>query len=134
MQEHWIRWHSLTELAEKYYFESVLYIKKDFIILMSERNNRKNMVKITFKKSVRSYKYTDETYTLYHTIMKNELYGSSFYGDWTFFKVYNSDYLEWIKDQSKNSLSGLTHFSLITPLSVLDIIATSEPIVELIKV
>jgi hypothetical protein len=136
MQEQWIRWNPIGGLAKKYYLDSILYKERELIILLAEEKNERNKVQVIFNNSIKSYKHTEETSTLKTISDIDEKYGGDFYAYWTFFKIQNSDYLKWILEQSLETSYdklALFHFSFITPISILDVISKSDPLVELIK-
>jgi hypothetical protein len=62
----------------------------------------------------------------------DEKYGTEFYSQWTLFKVTNSEYLEWISNQSFDiaESENLTHFAIVVVDSIIDIIAAYEPKIE----
>ena len=129
MIEKWTRWEPIDNLQSKYYLVFIID-DEDGLKLIFESNYRK--LKIFFENGVSSYIKTDEALrsALIKTFNKN--YEPSFYGDWTFFKVENSQYLKWLSDQS-NTLSDyykLNHFACVTDEFIIDIAASGEPLVE----
>lgn len=134
MTEQWIKWVPLPDLAKKYYIDALSDTEEGFTILLSESDNKQKRIKIIFKNSVSAYRITDETFR--HRLICNlsDQYGSEFYGEWTFFKVLNSHYLQWLSEQSAGIADSLrfTHFSIIAADSILDIATTYEPKITLI--
>lgn len=65
--------------------------------------------------------------------MLSQKYGTNFYTEWTFFKIENSDYLNWIYKESciANQSNELVHFCLMAMDDILDIVADYEPNVEI---
>lgn len=62
-------------------------------------------------------------------------YGMEFYSEWTFFKVVNSEYMQWLSKQSYSIVGSepLIHFSFLAVDSIVDVIATYGPKVEVLK-
>ena len=129
MKEQWIKWEPIANLAPKYYIDKISHTIKDFHIILSEDSSTERKIKILFEDSVDAYRDTDESFRRKLIYDLGQTYGSNFYGKWTFFKVYNSKYLQWLSEESfeiTNSL-GFIHFSLIAADSILDIVTTYEP-------
>ena len=135
MNEQWTKWVPITGLAQKYYIDSISDNIKEFSILLSEYYDRKKKIKIIFENSVDAYRSTDESFRLTTMEKLGQKYGRSFYGDWTFFKVTNSSYIQWLCDESYASsyTSSFIHFSFIAGDSILDVVTNYEPKIEVIN-
>lgn len=134
MNEQWTQWEPIPNLAKNYYIESVQDNKKGFKVILSHEDDKNRSVEIIFENSVYAYSSTNDT-SVGTIINKLHLaYGTAFYRDWVFFKVANSNYIKQLSDQSYDIISSrpLTHFSLITIDSILDIVADYEPTVILV--
>ncbi len=134
MQEKWIRWEPISNLSAKYYIDSISDNIKEFKIVLSEYRDKKKKVQVIFKNSVDAYRSTDESFRLGTIYNLGDQYGKKFYAEWTFFKVINSTYILWISEQSFGITDSLSfiHFSFIAEDSILDVVTTYEPRVELI--
>jgi len=64
----------------------------------------------------------------------DERYGTEFYAEWTFFKVTNSEYIQWLSEQSYGiaESESLIHFSILAGDSIVDVIAAYEPKITII--
>ncbi|MGC2310232.1 MAG: hypothetical protein WA432_01265 [Candidatus Babeliaceae bacterium] len=135
MLEKWIQWQPIPNLMKKYYIDSISDTFDGFIILLSDENNKSN-VRVMFENSIDAYRSTDESFRLKTIHDLGQYYGSSFYTQWTFFKVINSEYLHWLSEQSYKITDTLSfiHFSFIAADSILDVVTNYEPRVELIKI
>jgi hypothetical protein len=135
MNEQWIKWEPNKKLAKKYEIDSILDNFNGFKIILSDVDDEKKKVQVVFKNSVDSYNYSEEGFRLKTVWRLGDKYGKNFYGDWTFFKITNSKYLSWLYEESVGMYESLTfiHFSFITPNAILDVVATYEPIVEIIE-
>lgn len=132
--EQWIRWKPIEGLVEKYYIESITDSIEGFKIILSSAKDSTRKVRIIFDDSVDSYKRTDESFRLSDIHEIHTEYGNSFYTEWTFFKVVHSTYAQWVSEQSFGTIEPeyFMHFSLIAVDSILDIINSTEPRVELV--
>lgn len=135
MQEQWVKWQPINNLANKYYVEFISETMDCLTIVLCEEKCNERKVKIIFESSVICYRKTDETFALEKISELNKHYGMEFYGYWTFFKVYNSEYLQWFSEQSGTLSDGylLKHFCIITSDLLFDIATTSEPKVILLN-
>ena len=135
MEEKWIRWEPIPNLAEKYYVESIIDNTDGLKILLSNNNNSEERVLVSFPDTLRSYRTTCESFLVRTIEDLEENYGSKFYGEWTFFKVRNSKYLDWLKNESEGISEDylMKHFCLLTIDAMIDIATGSEPTVEHLK-
>lgn len=135
MTENWIKWEPIHGLGKKYNIDSISDTAKEFSIVLSEYYNEKKKVHVVFEKSVASYRNTDESFRLTTMHSLGQKYSKEFYGEWTFFKVANSSYIQWLLDESyvNRYTQSFIHFSFIAGDSILDIVTTYEPTIELIN-
>ena len=134
MQEQWSKWEPITNLSKKYYVESISEsIADGFKIILIDDKNPEKKVLISWPNSVDAYRSTYESFTLLTLHKLDERYGKQFY-DWTFFKIENSEYLNWVSEQSYGITESLNfkHFCIYGTESMVDIIANYEPEVSLI--
>ena len=128
MTEQWIQWVPINNLVSKYYIDSVIDDIKNFRIIFSELNNKNNRLQVVFKNSVGIYRNTNESYRLKIMDDLNKKYGKKFYGDWTFFKIENSEYIKWLMSQSYDTIDESSiHFVFVAADSILDVVTTYEP-------
>ncbi len=136
MEEQWIKWEPISGLKGNYNINLVLNDPKTFKIILSDYDNPKSQVIITFEESVASYRDTDETYRYKLICDLGEKYGKEFYINWGLFKVKNSNYIKWLSEQSygiSDHFECNHHFAILGVNCVLDIIASYEPKVEMIN-
>lgn len=129
LNETWTHWKPLEHLASTYYVDSIISTGKTFKVNLYEEDDKDKKVTILFENSVFTYRYTYELFRTYLIFTLDGLYGKKFWADWRFFKVLNSEYLNWLSSQSvtNSNTLDLTHFSIITLDAVVDIIAGYEP-------
>ena len=134
MTEQWVKWEPIKGLAPKYYINSVSDSIKGFEIILSESKNEKKGLRIFWQYSPDAYRSTNESYTNEIIVDLYNRYGRDFYGQWTFFKVENSEYLQWLSQKSSgiSDYNKFTHYSILSSEYIMDIIDNSDPVVELI--
>lgn len=131
MKENWQRWEPISGLVKKYYVESLSDKVNGFELLLSEANNS-NILQVLFPDSVHAYRSSDESFRQTTLQYLDEQYGSEFYSEWTFFKVEDSEYMQWLVSQSYEILESelLTHFVFLASDSIVDVIAAYEPLIK----
>lgn len=138
MQEQWTRWEPIEGLSKKYFIDSITdNIDEGFKVVFSDSNDdEKKTIQMIFKDNVASYRNINESYVYKTIIMLKKTYGRDFYGDWTFFKVTNSNYLKMLSEESYTLSDGsnFIHFSFMLGDNMLDIIASYEPEVTFVNV
>ena len=132
MIENWQKWEPINGLAKKYYIDGVIDDFYGFKIKLTNRDNEKSKLIISFNESVWAYRSAEEGLRLLTMENLAQKYGANFYTEWTFFKVLNSDYLNWIFKESYNTAPGsnLMHFCVVAMDDILEIIADYEPEVK----
>lgn len=132
MKEQWERWEPISGLANKYYIDSIIDEARGFKVILSESDDETKKILVLFEDSIDAYRNTDESFRLKIIHDLDQKYGTDFYGDWTFFKVTNSTYIQWLSEQSygTSDYQSFVHFSFITADSILDVITNYEPKVE----
>lgn len=136
MQEKWTKWEPISNLAKKYYVKFISEDTKDkYKILLSDTENNKNKILISWPLGVDAHRSTDESYTLATINFLDKQYGTEFYGDWTFFKIENSSYLRWLSEQSYGISEeyNLTHFCILAADSMIDVINNYEPTITILN-
>ena len=132
--EKWSRWELAPGLDPKYYLKDLV---NDFdglkLRLISDCDNTSG-IDLLFK-SAWAYRVSDESFrlgTMYQLKLK---YGIDFHTEWTFFKVDNSEYLDWFFKESDGISAAyeMAHYCLMGLESIVDIAASEDPVVKLIK-
>jgi hypothetical protein len=123
-------------LVPKYYIEPVTDTVQEKFKMVLRESILKNKALISFPHGVDAFRSTDESYTLLTQQILGDKYGQDFYTKWTFFKIENSEYLQWISKQTyhiyDNSKFKFIHFCILGEDSMVDIITTYEPTVTLL--
>ncbi len=129
-------WEAAKGLNAKYYIDTILDSDDDgFIIELSEQNNNKKKVRITFKDWVWSYKYVQEIFATNRLDEVRGKHEKDFFKGRTFFKISESNYLRQLSQESSDILNyygGAIHFCFVSAESILDVIANYEPTIEFI--
>lgn len=105
-------------------------------MVLSDSWHQERKIQLLFDDSVHSYRSTDETFRLNSIYNLQDQYSTEFCTLWTLFKVVNSAYILWLCKESYDITTpqSLIHFSIIAVDSVVDIVASYEPKVEMVPV
>ena len=133
--EEWCRWEPISGLADKYCLVSVVSDEDGFKVILEDDKGIGPNVSIFFKDYVWSYRNVDENFRIKIIGDLLEKYGSSFYGQWTFFTVKESDYFNWLSEQSHEIFNAnqFIHFSIVACDDILDIVSCYEPEVTFLE-
>jgi len=113
----------------KYYIDSISDNINGFEVVMSSSKNETDRIKVCFDGPILSYRSTDESFRQKLIFELTEIYSSDFYKDTTIFKVENSRYITWLKEESYEWSETLNprHFCFLSVDSILDVVACDEP-------
>src|SRR5437764_1064226 len=130
MQEKWTRWEPIIGLSKKYHSKLISNsYSRGFRINLADENDKR--VSILFSGSVISYRVTSESHIFNTLTFLEANYETKFYSEWTFFKIENSEYLDWAKKQLiAEDYLQLTHLCILADDLMLDFITTYEPKVK----
>jgi len=130
--EEWIRWQPFEKMSGKFYVDTLMMLEEGLIIKLSKGEQK---IEIVFDGYVDAYRYTNDSFSFKIPSDLAKKYGIDFYGDCSFFKVTNSEYLAWLLEQSC-TWSGrfpFMHFCIVGGDEVVDVLAQYEPIVKFIE-
>ena len=134
MSKEWIKWEPFVPGIEgNYRFDNISDNENGFKLVISQLNSEKKL-EITFVNSIWAYKRTSESFRQNLFNILSEKYGDDFYTEWSFFKVTESDYLQWLSVESNTVTDQLklSHFVIMTIDDVIDIAANYEPEIKFI--
>ena len=138
MVDELIYWEPIKGLSKKYslslmvdFTSLIMGSTHEFRLALFNSANPKKKTTVIFESSVRAYRVTH--------VSKWNKSNRSTRGDhidslnWTFFKVKNSPYLQWIAENTGGVYpqEGYTHFSFITTNAIIDVLNFDEPIVKI---
>lgn len=133
--EKWVKWEPVENLAKVHFIEIVKDGMSSLVITFFEDRNQNKTFQLIFDETVIAYRNVDEGYrlTIYDKCIQDD--GKDLYGNWTFFKAINSDYMQWLKEQTNMAFDFelSTHFVIYTVNAVVDVVAISEPIIKYLK-
>lgn len=135
MKEQWIKWEPVGGLSARYSIKRLVDDVSVFTLYLSDIENPKKRVEVIFDSFIVSYRNTDESYCDKFAFDLRKEYGADFYVKWTFFRVLNSEYIQWVCQQAGEPYTSedFYHFSLLTYDGQFDIVATYEPKVIVIN-
>jgi hypothetical protein len=130
--EHWTHWHPFENIsAGRYLIDSVALSKKNIIIQLTSNDETKKL-ELLFE-NADAYRLTNESWCFMIFAELTEQYGIKFYSQWNFFKITDSEYIKSVCAQSKSAQEKLQHFCILGTDEALDIVAHSEPKINIIK-
>jgi hypothetical protein len=131
MSEEFIVWDPLPNVAGKYNITAVEEHDEGLNVMLVETTNPAKGLRITFKGPTHFYHHTDTPYA-HPAGPELRVHAAT----WTFFKVHNSPYMEWISEQSYGVADErkLSHYLFLAANGTLDVIKGSEPHVEPVEV
>lgn len=131
--EEWARWEPINGLSGKYFINSLIISEERLVIHLSD-NDKIKKIEIVFDNGIDGYRYTNESFYFKIFGDLSQKYGTEFYKNWSFFKVTNSEYLQWLSKKSRTWSDQFTfiHFCIFGDDEVIDILARYEPIVKFI--
>lgn len=136
MHEQWMKWEPIKGLSRKYDVDFILDGKEGgLIIRLYDDKGKSKKIDMIFKNYAISYRHANESFRIKVIYDLEKKYGKDFYGDWTFFKVLNSEYLHWLSEESCHIYEGIsfTHFCILGADSIVDVIASYEPLVQFVE-
>ncbi|MFA5998756.1 MAG: hypothetical protein WC747_01925 [Candidatus Babeliales bacterium] len=130
--EEWKHWHPLEEVSGKFYVDGLMMLEDGLIIKLSKGEQK---IEILFDGCIDTYRYTNDSFSFKIISDLNKKYGIEFYGDWSFFKVSNSEYLSWLSEKSceYSKEFPFMHFCVIGYDEIIDVIVRYEPKVRFIE-
>lgn len=132
--EYWEKWIPIRGLPSTLYNDSLID-NSDGITLEFSDENEQNKIIVKFDGCVLSYRNTDEGSLGKIFKFLDKQYGTDFYANWTFFKVKNSEYINWFHEVSLGMYKSepIEHYVFLTPDDVIEILSTDSPIIEIKK-
>lgn len=121
MNEQWLKWIPIQTIPYRRIWT--------YFIRLKEWGKK---VKIVFKYSVHAYRSTDESFRQKTIFELSNKYGEKFIAEWSLFKVRNSEYIQWLLEQSYEIIESesLIHFVFVALDSIFEVIAAYEPKIE----
>ena len=134
MKEKWNIWSPSDLITEDYFVETIAYTRKGIFVLLISLDKKKDIIKLNFYCGVVLYRVCDEgvRLNLYENLM--DAHGKDFMAKNKYFIVENSNLIKWVEEESGYlDLFDLKHFVLTNEDSLFDVVAQSNPKIELIK-
>jgi len=127
----WVPWKPHEWIQPHYNFVQCNDFIKKIELLLAVPNSSKKLL-IIFDFPIYMYRATYQPHASPVSIPKDH----HCYNQWTFFKVIDSSYLQWLAEQSYGILEPqqYIHFSWITPQTIIDVISLEEPIIQNITI
>ncbi len=134
LSEEWTRWVPMQGLPSKMYLERLIDDRDGMSLLLTNKDES-CILSVLFDGLVLSYRNTDEGRRLKTINFLDEKYGADFYTKWSLFKVVDSSYSQWFKQETYSIYSGynIEHYVFLTCDDVVEVLSTFEPQVSISK-
>lgn len=122
-------WQSTIHLQSSYILDRIDDIVGGFYVTLLDRNDNNKKFKVIFKNSVHAHQlFVEKDIVKYRKSCINNQNS-------IFFTVQHSIYLKWLHEQSYEiwNNSNDIHFMIVLSDAIIDIFATEEPQIEIIK-
>ena len=134
-KENWSKWEpQILGLGGNYDIIEIQYNPSFFKILL-EHETSLQKVEVIFHDSVLASRHVNESLRFILFAELSKKYGDIFYAQWAFFKVTDSDLLNWLSVYSGGVSDNykLINFVIKGLDTVLDIVASCEPEIRMIQ-
>lgn len=134
-KEIWHKWEpSVSGLSKKYSIKSIEDIIGECNIYLYD-NEKNDVVRVNFYESTDILRRTNTNYRSAELNRLSTEYGESFFKEWTFFKISNSQYTRDLVEESYGMLDAAycTHFVFVGSNCIVDVITDHEPKIEFIQ-
>lgn len=130
--EEWTHWQPLENMSGKFYVDTLM-MSDDGLTIKLYKGEEK--IEIIFDGCIDAYRYTNDSFSFKIPSDLRKKYGIDFYGNWSFFKVTNSEYLAWLSEKSSEYSKDFPfiHFCIIGGDEIIDVLARYEPEVRFIE-
>ena len=125
--EKWFKWEPSVNLKPNYDVISI-NDNMDHLKILLFSVDRKQKMSVIFGSSW-AHKKSYESFRMHLIAQLSERYGDEFYTKWSFFKIENSNYLNWLSAESSGwtDMLNLNHFVIMGIDFIVDVVATEEP-------
>lgn len=126
----WEKWIPIDKVPQEIYLDSFVDDGNEGIIMtfISCEDGEKKVL-VQFEGHVLSYRNTDEGSLLKTWEFLGHHYGVDFHSRWPFFKVKNSEYLNWFLKESCGiyDLREVQHYVFLTPDDIVEVLSLDAP-------
>lgn len=128
--EKWEKWVPKDSMPIPSDIKSVVLDDEGLVITMTDETKKKKFV-FSFEGVVYSYRFTDESCFLRTLDYLKENYDNGLVHGTSLYKVENSKYLGWFKEESYGAYDNVKHYVFYTADDVLEVLSPYEPQVTL---
>lgn len=127
----WERYYEDTSMPKQIALQKLVNDKNGLKISLSDHNSDDKFVDIIFKDGPVAYRCLDEVEYLKTMNYLNNTYESEYFEDCKIFKVKDSEFMKWIKDESFETfdceLQGCEQYVIFTVKEVIEVLTCSKP-------
>jgi len=130
--EEWKRWQPFEKMSGKFYVDTLMMLEEGLIIKLSKGEQK---IEIVFDGCIDAYRYIKDSFSFKIPSDLKKKYGIDFYGDCSFFKVTNSEYLAWLSEKSCEYSKDFPfmHFCIVGGDEIVDVLVRYEPEIKFIE-
>ena len=134
MAEKWVRWQPAEDVSGRLDLYSISEGQEALKIVLYDWDNKDKKIFLTFDSFLGAYRKTYETFRSELISSIHKQYGKEFFIRCSFFKVHNSEYVQWLSEQSNGSSDypPFQHMSLLLIDSVIDVISMEDPQIQIV--
>ncbi len=124
----WERWSVNKEVPAKLELQALIDDKDGLKLVFTDADE--NIYTFFFDGLVFSYRNTDEGTLLKTLDHLYKHYDTNYFGEWTLFRVTDSNYLEWLAEEADNiyeKIYDIHHYVFLTSHDVVEVLSTEPP-------
>lgn len=131
--EKWERWIPEIELPALIYLEKSFFSEEGFICFFKDETEIKSIIFSFEKEGLLSYRETDEGSFLKTFDYLYANYEPEYFQGWTLFKVKESSYLQWFKEQSLSEYEKeeVEHYVFYTYDIIIEVLSLTGPKIKI---
>ncbi|MDS0526758.1 hypothetical protein NNC19_13785 [Clostridium sp. SHJSY1] len=127
----WEKYYEECSMPQRFELEALVNDKNGLKLRLSDYESDNKFVDIIFKDGPVAYRCLDEVEYLKTMNYLNNTYESEYFEDCKIFKVKNSEFMEWIKNESFETFDceskGCEQYVIFTVKEVIEVITCSKP-------
>ncbi len=132
--EEWTRWEPVFGLPGRFCIKDLRMSKNGLMLELISKSNEM-LLELLFGFNIEAYRCINESWVFTIFGMLNDRYGDDFYGNWSLFKITNSNYAKSLSPLSAgvSESEDFDHFCIVDNDFVLDVLTLDTPTVKIIE-
>ena len=132
MSEKWSKWIPSKKVPAILYPEKIVDSNEGLFISFKNQSKSQNIIFI-YDGTLFTYRNTEEGVFLRTIDYLHKNYSPDFYGEWSLFKVENSQYLRWFNEESLGVYQdqNIEHYVFYTSDVIIEVLSPYSPEIEI---